>query len=52
MYTIELYKQDGKYCAYIGEECGSGYEISEDTKSECARKIAEHIEDNGEWEEE
>ena len=48
-YTIELYKEGGMYCAYIGTDCGSGYEICESSKSECARKVAEYLEDDGIW---
>lgn len=51
-YTIELYKKDGKFCAYIGQDCGSGYEIRECSESECARRIASYIESYGVWNEE
>lgn len=50
-YSIELYKENGHFCAYIGEVNGSGYKIRESSKSECARKIALYIEDWGNWEE-
>lgn len=50
--TIELYKQNGKFCAYIGTDCGSGYVIAEPTESECARRVASYIESNGIWDEE
>ena len=45
MYQIELYKENGYFCAYIGEDGGSGYKIRESSESECARKIADYIED-------
>ena len=48
--SVEIYKEQEKYCAYIGEECGSGYEIIADTEEECARKIGEYFADNGRWE--
>ena len=48
--NIELYKKYGKFCAYIGSDCGSGYEICECSESECARRIASYIEENGTWE--
>ena len=51
MYQIELYKENGYFCAYIGEDGGSGYEIRESSESECARRIADYIEDYGNWEE-
>lgn len=51
-YTIELYKADGMFCAYIGQDCGSGYEIRECTESECARRVAAFLENNGYWTEE
>ena len=51
-YTIELYKENGYFCAYIGSDDGSGYKIRECNESECARRIANYIEDYGYWEEE
>lgn len=51
-FTIELYKENGKYCAYIGSDNGSGYVIRECNESECARRVASFIESNGEWPEE
>lgn len=52
MYQIELYKEGGMFCAYIGEDGGSGYKIRESNESECARRIAQYFEDYGSWEEE
>lgn len=51
MYQIELYKENGFFCAYIGEDGGSGYKIRESSESECARRIAQYIEGYGNWEE-
>ena len=50
--NIELYKEGDKYCAYIGSDNGSEYKIRECNESECARRIANYIEDYGYWEEE
>ena len=51
-YTIELYKENGFFCAYIDSDNSSGYRICECNESECARRIANYIEDYGDWEEE
>lgn len=50
-YNIELYKEDGYFCAYIGEDNGSGYKVYGDTEKECASKIAQYFEEYGNWEE-
>lgn len=50
-YNIELYKENGYFCAYISKS-GSGYKIRESNESECVRKIAQYFEDYGNWEEE
>lgn len=50
-YNIELYKENGYFCAYIGEDNGSGYEIRESNESDCVSKIAQYFEDYGNWEE-
>lgn len=52
MYQIELYKEDVMFCAYIGEDNGSGHKICECSESECARRIAQYFEKYGNWEEE
>lgn len=44
-YDIEFYKKDGKYCAYIGQENGSGYEISSDTIDQLTREIGYYFGD-------
>lgn len=49
MFSVELYKEDGMFYAYIGEDGGSGYEICADSESECAAKIAQYFEDYGYW---
>ena len=49
MYEVEIYLKDGKYCAYIGGENASGYEITADTASECAKQIGEYFAHYGEF---
>lgn len=42
--TIELYTENGSFCAYIGDDCGgSGYEIVASSKEERAEKIKNYI---------
>ena len=48
---IELYKEDGKFCAYISDDCSSGYEICESTKSKCIKGVADYLKYYGEWDE-
>lgn len=52
MYQIELYKDDGMFCATIGTDNGSGYDVAGKTREECSAKIAQFFEDYGEWDEE
>jgi hypothetical protein len=52
MLSVELYKEDGMFCAYIGDDGGSGYKIRECSESECARRIAQYFEEYGYWTEE
>lgn len=40
---IELYKEDDFYCAYIGEDGSSGYEIKETTKESCAEGVKQYV---------
>lgn len=54
MYDVKLYKEDDKFCAYIGSDCSSGYECVADTPEECAEQIrnyflAEWIIEENEW---
>ena len=51
MYQIELYKMDGMFCATIGTDNGSGYDVVGKTREECSAKIAKYFEDYGEWNE-
>ena len=44
-YDIEFYKEDGKFCAYIGQEDGSGYKISSDTIDQLTREIGDYFGD-------
>lgn len=44
-YDIEFYKEDGKFCAYIGLDGGSGYKISGDTIDELTREIGYYFGD-------
>lgn len=47
-YNVEICKENGDFCAYIGED--SGYVIRENNERECIRKIAEFFECHGNWE--
>ena len=44
IYEVEFYCEDGQYCAYIGANGASGYEIIANTASERARQIGEFFE--------
>ena len=44
-YTVELYREDGCYCACIGADNSSGYEIVAETTEELAKKIGEYFAD-------
>lgn len=46
-YDVELYKEDGKFCAYIGGDGSSGYKCVADTPEECAEQIRNYFLD--EW---
>ena len=41
--TIEIYKEGDSYCAYIGEDCSSGYECVGNTPEECAEQAKQYI---------
>ena len=43
--TIELFKEDNEFFAYVGEDNASGYEISAPTKEECLNKLADYLND-------
>lgn len=44
--SIELYKRDGMYCAYIGDDMGgSGIEATGETKDEACENLAGYIKD-------
>jgi hypothetical protein len=43
--TIELYKVNDEFFAYVGEDNASGYEISAPTKEECLNKLADYLND-------
>lgn len=45
MYEVELYKEDGKFCAYIGADGASGYKIAESTIEEFAKAMGEYFAD-------
>lgn len=45
MYEVELYKEDGKFCAYIGTDGASGYKIAESTIEEFTKAIGEYFAD-------
>lgn len=48
--TIELYKKDEMFCAYISDNCGgSGYKIIASTYEERAERIKDYFLDNKEW---
>ena len=40
---IEIYKEDGLYCAYIGEASSSGYECVGSTPEECADQVKQYV---------
>jgi hypothetical protein len=44
-YDVELYKEDGKYCAYIGSDGASGYKIEKATVDELTQAIAQFFAD-------
>ena len=43
MFSVEFYKEDGKFCAYIGSDNSSGYEIRAETIDDCAKQIADYF---------
>ena len=45
MYEVELYREDGKFCAYIGSDGASGYKIAESTLEEFTKAIGEYFAD-------
>ena len=51
--NIEIYKEDGQYCVYIGEDNYSGCECVGPTSEDCAEQVKQYIintfnvEDNG-----
>lgn len=51
-YEIEIYKENGKFCAYIGCDGASGYKIAESTIEEFAKEIGEFFAEEIENEEE
>ena len=44
--TIELYKEDGKFKAYIEEENSSGYICAGSSSEEVAQQVAQYIEES------
>ena len=45
MYEIELYKENGKFCAYIGCDGASGYKIAESTIEDFKEAIGQYFAD-------
>ena len=45
-YDIEFYKEDGKYCAYIGKEDGSGYKIKRSSIDSLSKSIGDFFADD------
>lgn len=41
--NIEIYKEGGQYCAYIGEDNSSGYECVGPTLEECAEQVKQYV---------
>ena len=41
--NIEIYKENGQYCAYIGEAGSSGYECEGSTPEECADQVKQYV---------
>ena len=44
--TIELYKEDDKFKAYIEEENSSGYICAGSSSEEVAQQVAQYIEES------
>jgi hypothetical protein len=44
-YDIEFYKEDGTFCAYIGQEDGSGYKIISDSIDGLTQEIGSYFGD-------
>ena len=40
---IEIYKEEGQYCAYIGEDNSSGYECVGPTPEDCAEQVKQYV---------
>ena len=49
-YIVNLYKEDGKVCAYVAsEDSGYGHEIREDNEKKCVTEIATYLTKYGNW---
>lgn len=40
---VEVYKEEGQYCAYIGEDNSSGYECTGPTPEDCAEQVKQYV---------
>ena len=40
---VEIYKEDGQYCVYIGEAGSSGWEHKSSTPEECAEQAKQYV---------
>ena len=41
--SLELYKDGGKYCAFLAGDGDSGIKVAEKTKEDCVKKLSEYI---------
>ena len=41
--NVEIYKEEGQYCAYIGEDNSSGYECVGSTPEECSEQVKQYV---------
>lgn len=46
---IDLYLEDGVYCAYIGAPENSGYKCVGKTPEECAENVKQYLIDEFNW---
>lgn len=40
---VEVYKEEGQYCAYIGEDNSSGYECTGPTPEDYAEQVKQYV---------
>lgn len=42
-FSIEFYRENGKYCAYIGDDCSSGYKIIANSREALIDHVADYF---------